>query len=686
MSIIAAVLFIAVLFLAHPLEKRLGKYAPVYLFVLFAFLAEFFIFNADSLSSSSYDELDYTVSFSSGVTENGGSYTVASPSDYIEFKIPSGTAKNIYVETASALTRVNIYASDEGSASRYFAGGRQVSAFSKQSSFIKLNLTGASQNMRLYFPDAKTGVTVQSVGLNAERPVFFSFFRFIGVILLFLAVYYIFINKKLWEPVCGAGIVQRYIALGAAVLTAVIFLASACLNPTFTNPGWTHHHQYDMLASSLSEGRLDIDYGGAEILNSLDNPYDTAARKAAFKGKGIVEPWDVSFFEGKFYVYFGVLPAVLFYMPARLITGNEFPNFMGVVIFSWLLIAMVFLLYKKIIDMYFKNTPFIMYILLCETTLFTGGIFYLLKRPDFYSIPVMGGVAFVTAGLYFWVSAVEKDELSWWKLCVGSLFMALVSMLRPNLLFFAAAAFVIFFKSVFKDRELLGVNSHLTGKKYAALINTAAFCLPFVIVGVTVMVYNYMRFSSPFDFGSAYNLTTSDMTKRVFSLDRWGLGVFEYLFRLPNFGPVFPWLKTTPFETIYVGFTSREVMYGGLFAVCPLLWAYGAVGKTKKSPVFPLAVFMGIMSFITVLLDIQAGGILPRYEGDFALFFAIGAAMTVLALAEKYPSAVRRFLSIAFVFAVFYAFCLLFADGSSTIKSSNPEVYMSVYCAMNPFM
>ncbi len=686
MSIIAAVLFIAVLFIAPFFEKRLWKFAPICLFAVYALSTELFIFNAESFISPSYDKPDYEIAYSSGVTEEAGGYTVTSPSDYIEFNIAGGTTKNIYVDTEAYMTRVNIYASDESSASRYYAGGRQVSTAVKQSEFIKLNLSGASKNIRLYFPDIKNPLKVKSVALNAERPVFFSFFRFTGIILLLLAIYYILLNKKLWEIMCDSSKAQRYIAVGAAIMTGVIFLGSASLNPSFTNPGWTHHHQYDMLASSLLEGRVDIDYSGAEILNSLDNPYDMRTRWNTFSEKGSPQPWDVSFFEGKFYVYFGVLPVLLFYMPARLITGNEFPNFMGVVIFSWLLIAMVFLLCKKLIDMYFKKTPFVMYILLCEATLFAGGTFYLIKRPDFYSIPIMGGVAFVTAGLYFWVSAVEKGELSWRRLCVGSVFMAFVSMLRPNLLFFAAAAFVIFFKSVFKDRELLSINSRLTGKKYSALRNTVVFCLPFIIVGVTVMVYNYMRFSSPFDFGAAYNLTSSDMTKRGVVLDRWGLGVFEYLFKFPNFGPIFPWLKTTSYETMYVGFTSYESMYGGLFTICPLLWAYGAVGKAKKSPVFPLAVFMGVMSFITVLLDIQAGGILPRYQGDFTLFFALGAAMIVLALAEKYPSAARGFVSTASVFIAFYAFCLLFADGSNTIGDSSPALYMNFYCMMNPFM
>ena len=55
--------------------------------------------------------------------------------------------------------------------------------------------------------------------------------------------------------------------------------------------------------------------------------------------------------------------------------------------------------------------------------------------------------------------------------------------------------------------------------------------IPFIIVGLGLMYYNYIRFDSPFDFGANYNLTTNDMTLRGFNIDRIFLGIYYMLFK-----------------------------------------------------------------------------------------------------------------------------------------------------------
>ena len=62
--------------------------------------------------------------------------------------------------------------------------------------------------------------------------------------------------------------------------------------------------------------------------------------------------------------------------------------------------------------------------------------------------------------------------------------------------------------------------------KEDGLKNIFIYIVPFIMVGIVLMFYNYIRFGSFLDFGANYNLTTNDMTKRGFKIDRTFLGLF----------------------------------------------------------------------------------------------------------------------------------------------------------------
>ncbi|MBQ8001931.1 MAG: hypothetical protein IJ297_00615 [Clostridia bacterium] len=587
MPVIAMVILGASLFFANSLMKRFGNKAPAILFLIVSLVCEIFCFNFESFRSFTYPEIEnYTIEYSSGVTEDNGSYEFRSSSDYISITGFDKEVENIYIKTNTTQHTVRFFVSDEANVNRYHAGDRIISRYSKQTSYIKTNFTGKASEIKIYIPDISNRiVTLSDISLNCQRPIFFSLFRPLGCFAILMFVYYIIAKKHLWQKSYDPNDKeQSNFTMFIACALALIFLAIPYLNPGFINPSWAHHNQYNELAQAFLNGQLHLDKEVPDILLEMENPYDRYERQRVFREAKIAEPWDTAFYNGKFYVYFGVLPVFLFYLPAQLL-GINFPNFLAIVIFSWVLIAGVFLLYGKIIKMYMKDIPYLLYLVLSTATVLTGGVLYIIKRPDFYSIPIIGALAFTIMGFYFWISALDGKQLSRQRLFIGSVFMACVLALRPNLVFFSCTAFMLFWGSVFRDRELLSINSRLSDEKYRGLKNTLAFCMPYIVIGVLIMVYNAARFSSPFDFGASYNLTTSDMTKRGFALDRWGLGVFEYLFRPPTVSASFPFLTSSYPSTSYIGFTSREGMFGGIFATYPILWSLFAMHKTRdKSP------------------------------------------------------------------------------------------------------
>lgn len=76
---------------------------------------------------------------------------------------------------------------------------------------------------------------------------------------------------------------------------------------------------YANLAEGFSRGHLYMASAPDARLARLSDPYDPAARG------GINYIWDASYFNGRYYLYFSPLPALIFYMPYRTLRGGYLP-------------------------------------------------------------------------------------------------------------------------------------------------------------------------------------------------------------------------------------------------------------------------------------------------------------------------------------------------------------------------
>ena len=82
-----------------------------------------------------------------------------------------------------------------------------------------------------------------------------------------------------------------------------------------------------MLAKAMAH-RPAVPGGGAARSGSKDmeDPYDKGARDELQKETGEPYLFDVAYHDGHYYVYFGVVPVLVFYLPFYLLTGVEFPH------------------------------------------------------------------------------------------------------------------------------------------------------------------------------------------------------------------------------------------------------------------------------------------------------------------------------------------------------------------------
>ena len=194
--------------------------------------------------------------------------------------------------------------------------------------------------------------------------------------------------------------------------------------------------------------------------------------------------------------------------------------------------------------------------------------------------------------------------------------------------------------------------------------------IPYLVIGISLMYYNYIRFDSVFDFGSNYNLTTyGNLTSRGFDIFRIPFGICQYLFNPINFKNVFPFIEIVPKATNYMGITISEPMYGGLFfttlifSVCLFLPKFKKIINNKI--IYSTCWLMVISGFILVILDLEMGGILPRYSSDFTWLFSFTTIIILLAIENKgfkYKDIFHKIIFILISLSFIYQFLYIFVE------------------------
>ena len=87
-------------------------------------------------------------------------------------------------------------------------------------------------------------------------------------------------------------------------------------------------------------------------MQQMANPYDTAARQAAAPDA----LWDVAYYQGRYYVYFGVVPCLLFQLPFEALTGvPDLPPSLPMIALGWLLILASFGCVKQALRRWFPR-------------------------------------------------------------------------------------------------------------------------------------------------------------------------------------------------------------------------------------------------------------------------------------------------------------------------------------------
>ncbi|MBO4609169.1 MAG: hypothetical protein J5696_04785 [Lachnospiraceae bacterium] len=299
--------------------------------------------------------------------------------------------------------------------------------------------------------------------------------------------------------------IALFIVMAALIVATIAPMGAA---PAYNGEYPEHRNQYELLARSLSQGHLYIDYDDVDPrLEELANVYDPNERWQA----GVSFYRDHAYYKGRYYMYFGVVPAVLLFLPYYVITGNDLTTYHATQVFTAFAILGLFLLFRKLVKKYFPSMNVILFISLAAAFSFIS-TYFCIGTPALYCTATSSAVCMMVWSMFFFVSGVLLTDASDRKkqviyACLGSLFGALSFGCRPTA---ALGNLVLIPLCIAFIRKRMGTDDK---KKTAKTIaDICIIAVPYVVIGILLMLYNYARFENPFEFGQAFQLTGADQS------------------------------------------------------------------------------------------------------------------------------------------------------------------------------
>lgn len=153
---------------------------------------------------------------------------------------------------------------------------------------------------------------------------------------------------------------------------------------------------------------------------------------------------------------------------------------------------------------------------------------------------------------------------------------------------------------------------------------------PFIISDIITMYLNYVKFGNVFEFGITYQLGILDNHYSKFNIMSVINGIYAYLFRVPIFDTVFPYVFNNNSMFEYIGFYFNTTTGNGILPMSIFgLIAPFIVKKTDQETNKFIMVCL-ILGIIILCIDSMFGGSLKRYSIEFAWLFLIPMILIII--------------------------------------------------------
>lgn len=665
------------------------------LFATLAMFLELFVCNIRSFQSLLYDEKDismYPIRVDYADVLANGDIIVDDDVAYITAFVNGEKINNVHIDIEvvdPAYGNGNNYRysdfivniQDEllysGEINTRVAAQRKVLHDLPSSQYVFFESFGKTQTLILEIRPQDSGlIRIHDITFNARRPVMLSFPRLFVLFMFFELIFLFRPSSWIWKRKALEPGKRGYIILAAAYIAILVgFCGVLIRNPSVWN---NKVSPYANLAKAFASGEVSVGTATEEISALEDKIVSWGSDDDRIM-------FDYAIYKGKYYVYFGVLPCILFYLPYHLITGFDLPDAVSMIIMFALLIPGVYLLYREIIKKFFNNTDFAMHLLLTIATVFGSNTIAVMAEPSVYQVAVVAGVLLSVWGLFGIISALPFAEHVR-KLLPAAGCLALVAACRPTMLIYSAVLIPLFIYSFCQWKE--------SGEKPIKLIRMViALAVPYIIVAGALMFYNVIRFDSPFQFGMIYNMTAVPSKKTAVSvLEMVPLLIYEYFLRLPLFDYLFPFLHEHVEDCVIM--MSGTIYYFqyvgyGLFAVNPVLWILFSIPFIshkiqKHSYTWAAGIGVACSIFLMFFGFYMTQLVASRYTMEFSYALFVVAVILWLrawpGISELYPGKfIRGIFAISVMLPMIIQSMQIFISYSYPLDIGNPEFYYRMF-------
>ncbi len=255
---------------------------------------------------------------------------------------------------------------------------------------------------------------------------------------------------------------------------------------------------YNVLTAGFLSGQLSLKAEPPAALKALADPYDPAQR--ATIGDAVMH--DAVYYKGRYYLYFGVAPALTVFLPFKALTGLYFPQNLATVIFCtggyFCSLGLMLALRRRFFPQAATG-----WVWLAAVLMGLGNFCAPMPGPQRGLGECRSASAYFYSSLGFWLLVTgwtaAPRRLGWWWLASAAFGLAIAS--RPHFVFLAAGPGVLWLALRWGE-----VRRNGRWDLKPIVPEATALFLPVSLIIAGLLVYNYERFGRPFEFGIRYQL------------------------------------------------------------------------------------------------------------------------------------------------------------------------------------
>jgi hypothetical protein len=431
---------------------------------------------------------------------------------------------------------------------------------------------------------------------------------------------------------------------------------------------------YNMLTRALAAGQLHLLEEPKPEMFELNRPYEPGKNAPA-------RIHDASLYRGRYYLYFGVVPVVVLFLPWRLAGLGDLPEAIAALAFAVGGLAFWLAVLRRLFRDHLPDAPGWVRAGAALVLGIASVVPFILRCSFVYEVAIAGGYFFLAGACYFFLSADAEDSLRVKDLAAGALFLGLAVGCRPNLLVAA-----LFLPWLAFPAWLLATRGRLR-----ALL---AVALPLALCLFLLGLYNRARFDSWTEFGARYQLQG---LRPVSWFDPRAVPVALYFHFLapPHPRLDFPFLSVvasypgTGPEGFFMGDTTGLVMHAPFVLV--LLFASRVLRDAPVDRPWKLrgrlAVLVATGLLIPVLTSFVFASAAMRFEVDFASFLVVPSLVLVaIALQKEGPQRglVRAGAAVLVAWSVLAGFAMSLQGGSDGLRVFNPAAFAALERRFEP--